>query len=864
VVRLPRRIEGTFRVFVVTDDEDKLYEKAAGEANNVPLVPTPITIHNRPADLQVAEVESDGVVKAGGSITVTWTAANDGFMETEERFWQDGVYLSRDDVLEPAGDIELGFVPHEGVLFPDESYEATGTFVLRQDLEGPYTVYVYTDARHQVYEYLDEDNNIAAAGTPVQVSGLRVDLVADSLTVPATAVAGSAVDLQWRVTNTGADDTPVAAWADYLYLSTDTVLGAGDTLLSSSPHTGVLASGAFYDGAGAVTLPLELGAGTYFLIVDVDGSTANDVFEYEAEDNNTAVGTVEVTLPPVPDLQVVSIAAPATVWSGQVLRVGWRVENPGAAEAVAERGGWYDSVYLSRDLYLDPQYDLNIGSLQHADPLPGSGRDGYDAQLEARIGERLSGDFYVFVATDSTDRVFERDGEANNQLRSDSVVTVQLTPPADLVVTGIIPPSQAVYGEPADWSFGVANQGRLPARGEWFDTLYLSEDEAWDFEDIRVARVHHTGDLGVGTGNTYTATAAGALVPAVLPGSYNVICRTDIFDDVRETDDDNNTRVSAQQLEVLGRPIVPDSPATSVSVDPGASEFYEVSVESGSDLSILLEGTSDRAVEMYAAYGRLPTRSSHGYRAQRLTSDTMAIAVPQTLQGTYYILVYGVENTRGVYDLSASLLTAGIKGLSISEAGNVGEVTVKISGAGFSPGTRVTLAGREGRVYYETSAAIYATVDLAGVDPGLYSLTVINPNGWSGNRDFTVNAGLGGALAFSLTKPELVRPMRPYPMQLVYGNEGDTDVPAPIFDLQIGKDGDVRVCESCAFRSAVQLLGIAGEGPAGVLPPGSSFTLDLEFRVFGNVYVPFYLNAYETSSTEPLDWVGIEGAVRGL
>jgi hypothetical protein len=99
-------------------------------------------------------------------------------------------------------------------------------------------------------------------------------------------------------------------------------------------------------------------------------------------------------------------------------------------------------------------------------------------------------------------------------------------------------------------------------------------------------------------------------------------------------------------------------------------------------------------------------------------------------------------------------------------------------------------------------------------------------------------------------------------MQLVYGNEGDTDVPAPIFDLQIGKDGDVRVCESCAFRSAVQLLGIAGEGPAGVLPPGSSFTLDLEFRVFGNVYVPFYLNAYETSSTEPLDWVGIEGAVR--
>src|SRR5207302_6698148 len=148
------------------------------------------------------------------------------------------------------------------------------------------------------------------------------------------------------------------------------------------------------------------------------------------------------------------------------------------------------------------------------------------------------GSFFVFVVTDplrQADRprgeVFEGPGEANNARPSAVPLVIELPPPSDLQVDDIAIPLTGRAGDPVTVTWAVSNHGDFPAAGAWSDKAYLSEDAVWDVSDRPLGRVAFSGKLQQGQG--YTATLNTAL-PPVTPGTYHVIVRPDIFNEVFE------------------------------------------------------------------------------------------------------------------------------------------------------------------------------------------------------------------------------------------------------------------------------------------------------------------------------------------
>jgi hypothetical protein len=150
------------------------------------------------------------------------------------------------------------------------------------------------------------------------------------------------------------------------------------------------------------------------------------------------------------------------------------------------------------------------------------------------------------------------------------------------VVDTITVPQAAMSGDPLHLTWKVFNVGVNPASGTWSDTAYLSSDNVWDIGDRPVGRFAFTGT--VASGDFYTGTLDANLPPAT-PGSYRIIVRTDIFDDILESQELNNKTTSADVLKVtvpelhLGVPLL-------TTLDTGQDRLFQVTVAQGDTLRV--------------------------------------------------------------------------------------------------------------------------------------------------------------------------------------------------------------------------------------------------------------------------------------
>ncbi|MGA1825362.1 MAG: CARDB domain-containing protein [bacterium] len=857
LVRIPARITGTYYLFIVTDKENAVYEKEAGEANNLYMIPHSIHVIIQPADLQVTEVNVAPTAVAGAAINIQWTVTNRGAHETDETFWKDGVYLSTDSEFDPASDIRVGFVEHSGVLPVGESYSQSASLVIRQDLAGAYHLYVVTDALHQAYEYDKDDNNISASPGTIEISGIRTDLHVSAFTVPESATQGSPVEITWEVTNEGIHATSGTSWDDTLYLSSDAILDGDDHTLGTFKHQASLENGAHYSVKKTVNLPRDM-IGDFYVIVKADSSPFNDIFEYEAEENNTSSASLAIGLAPTADLTVANITFPSSAWSGQGMIVDWTVANESSVATEAERGFWDDTLFLSRDPYLDLDTDISLGSIRRQGDLdPGAS---ISQSLEVKLPDWVSGPYYLIAFTDSANHVYERDLEYNNAQSSEGTLHINLTPPADLVVESITPPDAGIYGETATWTYEVKNIGDLPARGTWYDTLYLSTDQQWDLHDSRIARVYHEqGDMEPDDICTEFVTVP---FPGVVPGEYYIIASADILDDVRETDNTNNTKASIVRVSVEGRELELNT-ALSGAIARDQFKYYQITMDAGLDLVITVSDAARATTELYVASGRIPTRSDYDVKGEENNSGNLQARILGTYAATYYILLYGYNcpDPAPSFELLASLPPHSIDGLSVAQGGNSGEVTVEVEGFNFTHGTKAYLKDddgniiAEGTVYYKDTGTLSVTFDLAGKPVGNYHIELENPNGSIAGKDFAIVEGEGGDLYSQLLMPNLVRGGRSYTLTLEYGNMGDTDIPAPLFTVSVEDGALIRLNPSDEFKSdSISVLGIADEDPVDILPPGSLFTIEMEFMLTDNrATVPIYLGDFEDFE-DPINW----------
>jgi len=276
--------------------------------------------------------------------------------------------VSQNDVAGDGDDIDLRDFSHNGRLYPNQTYPATGTVTIPFSLSGDYFVYVRTDSGGHVYEGVNGNANNVSDLHPVAIARFIPDL---SATAASTAIENGKINVQWTVENIGENRTNKNYWHDAIVASTNDVYDdADDIQLSTAAHSGYLEATASYTGAQTIVLPASLTGDVYLFVetnysrkVDEGGLYGNNVIQagmLTAAD----IQAMRTT----PDFIVESVSAPLDAIAGQTFEVDWTVHNVGEFlpqqapfPPEAAKGLWVDRIYLSRDTFLDPAEDIYIG-----------------------------------------------------------------------------------------------------------------------------------------------------------------------------------------------------------------------------------------------------------------------------------------------------------------------------------------------------------------------------------------------------------------------------------------------------------------------------------------------------------------------
>ena len=201
--------------------------------------------------------------------------------------------------------------------------------------------------------------------------------------------------------------------------------------------------------------------------------------------------------------------------------------------------------------------------------------------------------------------------------------------------------------------------------------------------------------------------------------------------------------------------------------------------------------------------------------------------------------VSGAAATAG-YALSASQTTA----LSVAApaapytGGNAGNVTIEIDGANF--GTDITASLTLGAttlsaisIDYVSAAQVFATFNLSGAAVGTYTLavssggqTAVSPTPFQ----VTAASSPSNPVQVTLETPSAIRPGRQGVLYAVVANTSANDVPAPA--VYVSSDGAIfKMPSETAFDgSIITFLVSSPTGPAGILRPGQTITVQVDFQ----------------------------------
>jgi subtilase family serine protease len=628
---LSNTLTGTYYVFGVTDSANSVFE--LNNDNNLFKSTNQVTIVSQPADLLVTSTVIPTIGKAGKTIQAQWTVKNQGIGDTIATTWRDLIFASVNNVLGDADDVVLADFNHEGLLNVNDSYSRTENVEIPFNLEGDYQVFVVTDVvtdlDNGVYEGTNESNNVSKA-LPISIFRQTPDLQVTTIGLPVTALSGTPIALSWTVTNLGLGRTNSNYWHDDVYLSLDTTIGSDDIKLGSIFRSQGLDAAESYTVSGNFNLPIDLNS-NYYALVRTDRD--NQVFEDVLENNNDKVSSrkIDISLGPVPDLVMQSVDADAQGIAGQPLTVTWTVVNNGTNTEEY----FYDAIYLSRDQIFDRENDIYLGYRYHSGGLKAN--ESYSETQSFKVPNGLAGRYYTFVVSDRLNTVYERNNKANNSNFDRLSTEITLPIPADLVVGTITIPTNNIPGQNAVISYTVTNQGTNAAIGTWEDSVYISKDKQWDVNDAFFGRV---SQKGVNAGGSYSKTLIEAL-PGGVSGDYYVIVRSDIRNNLPETNETNNIGASLDAFTLNVEQLSLGVPDTGV-LGKGQSVYYRIDVAAGETLQLSLDSQSTLAAnELYIRYGDIPSRSQFDFGFTEAFSADQEIVVPTTQAGTYYVLAYG-------------------------------------------------------------------------------------------------------------------------------------------------------------------------------------------------------------------------------
>ncbi|MBI5562016.1 MAG: hypothetical protein HY894_04055 [Deltaproteobacteria bacterium] len=368
------------------------------------------------------------------------------------------------------------------------------------------------------------DGTMTDRYTPVQVAlttSSSPDLVVSALSGPGSAVRGTTITVNNTVANTRWAAASVISYAN-LYLSTDTVLDAGDVYLGQR-YTPVLLPGASNAKATLVRIPSTVATGNYFIIVQADATNTNAESD---EANNTAVAPITIT-------RDVDLTVAATVPSQAIKGVAFNVPNTVSTTGFMTAAPSYVKFYLSADAALDGG-DVLLGQ-RYAGPVTAFAPSTMTKSLTIPAATP-AGNYYVIAVADATNTNAETN-EGNNA----AAYPIRVYKDVDLAVSVLTVPASVVRGTGAATVNTVRNNGTSSSSASYV-RFYLSMDTVIDpAHDLYIGQRQIAGLAG----GASSGATNNLWIPGYVPtGTYYIGAIADATNTNAETNETNNVTVS--------------------------------------------------------------------------------------------------------------------------------------------------------------------------------------------------------------------------------------------------------------------------------------------------------------------------------
>jgi hypothetical protein len=527
------------------------------------------------------------------------------------------------------------------------------------------------------------------------------------------------------------------------------------------------------------------------------------------------------------------------------------------------------------------------------------------------VAQVASGQFSLTVGphiTDAAGNEMDQNQDGSNGQTADGYTWTAELRSADLGVITVGNPVNTTFPDPLNLSWTVRNDGHDPAKGVWWDYVYLSSDATWDLADTLVAKIPYDSSARgqvAANGGTYQGTVT-ARMPGVVPGDYYVIVRTNLLHSVPESNLANDVATSANKAHFELPTLVSRTPQSGdVNYRDGVYAKLVITPQQAGQSVLFRFGTSNTSVanDLYVRHGALPTRSSFDLRSQQGLQSNQYLILPNAKPGTYYVLGLAAPDDQkqvgilGQYTLEADILGSGeftVAETYFGQGGTAGRRTIEINGANFdrsitaklTSGANVTL---DAISYYRVGPEkLYATFDLTSVTPGKFNVVLKNSAGQvetiGSSLDVIDNRSSSDGLEPHVTAPPAFRrpfhsPFAHFPTQVTWSNNGlnDAAIPVVIFTSTepFAEDFEANVTGSgwnqtfSGVNSAMFFaLDGSGTGIPGVLLPGQqggrTYEVVPRLARVANEAAVFSLDVLFDDPDQPFNWSSERDRLSGL
>jgi len=630
-IDIPESITGGYYyVGMIVDTRDRISE--SNENNNDDYDTGRVHVYEQPDLLGTrCTAPSSGTVGESLSSSISIKIENDVSsshgMNSGSFDW--AIYLSTDSTI-TTSDTQLGSDQSSSSITRGSTRtdSLSGSTKFSSSMNaGTYEMGLIIDVDDDVDE-ADETNNVYSCGQITLQEDLA-DLEAYSVsTTSSSAAMGDTIRVSYRVNNIGTDNSGSFKWE--LYLSTDSTITSSDTLVDEFSLSSITA-GSYRSGhENNVAIPTGMNSGYHYLGMIADNR--DDVSELD-ETNNIDASSSRIRIDEPAELLPSAPSGPSTAQAGQQVSISWRIDNDGDVSS----GSFKWEMYLSADATITTS-DTRLGSTQQTSSISGgSYRTGtYSPTLSSSLQK---GTYYFGIIVDTSNQVAESD-ETNNILVGNSIIVT--VPDHDIEATSVVIDAtmrQICEGGSTTVSVTVTNLGQDLAPSHHVEILLVLSTTG---NGIAQGTSLYLGQ-GQASVQSYTGQHTLSIPVSALPGSYHLVLIADVYDQVGETDENNNIvfTSSSAGLQILDcRPDIAGisisgpltgSPGQAVDIDlvlanVGWADASPVSVE------ILL--TVDSSIDSLDA---VVATTTIAITAQSTWSDVVRLSIPSDqVEGCWY------------------------------------------------------------------------------------------------------------------------------------------------------------------------------------------------------------------------------------